>query len=107
MSADPTTAEIAYLAGAASISRAIIAINRGFDSGDDTEARGRLQILAENVAIGLPGLERIVAAKLQTAEARDRTESTIARVLGKAAEHSNTPANDHDTPPPEPAPFVA
>ncbi len=93
---DPSNAETAYLAGALSISRAVIGIEKALTGGNEAEGRACLSLLAENVAIGLPGLERVVAAKLQTAEAQHRTEGTVARVLRLSAEHPNTPANDHD-----------
>ncbi len=104
---DPVTAEVAYLFGAVSISRAVIGIEKAFSSGNEAEARACLALLAENVAIGLPGLERIAAAQLHAAQARHRTETTVGRVIRKSAEHPNPAANDHARPPPEPTPFIA
>lgn len=76
-------------------------------AGRSAEAGRFLNTAVEMASGGLLELERVIVSKLKAAEAFDLTESTVSRVLGKAAEHPNTPANDHDAPPPEPAPFVA
>ena len=81
-------------------------VKNTFSGGNEAEARSSLAQLSRDLRHLIPGLERITAAQLQTAQAQHLTESTIARVLGKAAEHPNTPANDHAAPS-EPAPFIA
>ena len=76
-------------------------------AGRNAEAGRFLSTAVQMASGGLLELERVIVSKLKAAEAFDLTESTVSRVLGKAAEHPNTPANDHDPAPPEPAPFVA
>lgn len=103
----PRSAEVAYLITALGAFRAVVAIEQIFSGGNEAEARSCLAQLSRDLGHLIPGLERITASQLQTAQARHLTESTIARVLSKTAEHPNTPANDHRPAPPQPAPSIA
>lgn len=66
---------------------------------------GGLALAASKI---LPELEQVIAAEVQSAQARHLTQRTLAPFFGpKTAEHPN-PANDDQSPSPEqPSPDVA
>lgn len=82
-------------------------IEKAFVDGNEAGAREALTNLATVVAPAIPVLDEILAAHVQTAEARDLTERTLARFFRPVpAEHAHA-ANDHSPAPSEPAPSIA
>jgi hypothetical protein len=99
--------ELGHLILARTVYRSVLVIAEAFDRGDETEARRGLSILARELGPIVPQVEQVIADP-QTAEAFDRTQSTLARFFpGRAEPHLNAANDEQTTTPTHPAPSLA
>ncbi len=95
--------EVIALTNLRAVCACVVHIDRAFDTGNEAGARDALRQLASEVGPALPK----IAADLETAQAFDFTQSTLARFFAGRAQPHPHPSNDHNATPTHPAPSLA
>lgn len=88
--------EIGHLILARSVYRGLIAVNAALARGDDCQAWDGVRALARDLPVVLPELDAFIVAEAQSADAFQRTQSTLARFFtDQAAEQPHAVNDEH------------